>query len=106
MKIEVHCADRSTPRCHKIVEVELEYSGLRFEDVRLNSTSKHGTKTITSVRITPPNPAWATRNQKSLSTSDLDQIKEHGYFEISYDDLDAGACDACGDGQSDDDGRH
>ena len=106
MKIEVHCADCTSPRCQKIVEVELKYSGLRREDVMPKSRSKRGTMIVESVRITPPNPAWAAQNQKSLSPSDLDQIKAHGHFELSYDDLDAGACDACGSGHSDEDGRH
>jgi hypothetical protein len=66
MKIEVHCADRTSPPCQKIVEVELEYLGLGPGDVNLNSRRKRGTTVIESIRITPLNPAWATQNHISL----------------------------------------
>ena len=103
MKIEVHCNDGSDRNCFGTVEIDLPYRGLSAENVAVNWDTETG-KEVTSVQIAPPNAVdWVKQNENLLNSSDIESIKENGFFEIAYCDLKHTICAACGSSETYDD---
>ena len=99
MKIEVPCADGSDRNCYGTVEVDLCYMGLSADDIAVNCIEQDGQDVLESIQITPPNLDWVIKNKEFLSSSDLEDIDEEGFFEINPRDINT-VCAACGSDQT------
>lgn len=95
MKIKMHCATGSSPDCHLTVEADLPYDGLSTADITTLWATESGRTVVASIRICPPNADWVLNNEYLLSSSNIEQIKSQGFFEVHYSDLECKVCCAC-----------